>query len=182
MDNVASLPSEMIASLTGMPTVAISEAVETKITECLEILADKGYPAKRPTVTYDLKGHTAGRAHGGSIMRLNLDLLLNPDTQHEQLNVTVPHELCHNVQRQSWPNSKSHGYEWQRLMLLLGLQPDRTHTMQTKAARRRTPQARYAYYCSCPSRIHYISQTRHNKIQRGTATYKCRDCNGRLVN
>lgn len=175
----ASLDPNTIASLIGKPTAVISQMVEAKVAKAMHLLQAflPEHSLRRPTVTYDLRGHHAGYARSSNNnIRLNLDLLLNETTRDEILNETIPHEVAHIVQRQIWPNSKSHGKEWKRLMWYLGLEPTRCHTMQTKAARKRTPQARYAYYCSCPNRTHFISQTRHNRIQRGTQTYKCKYC------
>lgn len=155
------------------------DAVERKVAETVETL-QKHFPDTKlivPEIVYDLKGHTAGMANKSKI-RINVDLLY---TEHydDMIQSTVPHEVCHVVQRQLYPASKSHGYEWTRLMLLLGLPPERCHSYDTTPARKRTPMKRpYVYTCEC--RTHAMTQIVHRRIKSGK-DYVCRDCRQPLI-
>lgn len=88
-----------------------------------------------PTVSFDLRGTTAGQAYPGkNHIRLNGQLLNeNIDDFIEQ---TVGHEWAHlaaaNLHGQK---IRSHGPEWKRVMQRLGLDPARCHTYTTKKAR-----------------------------------------------
>lgn len=155
------------------------DAVERKVTETIEALQEHFPDTKLivPEIVYDLKGHTAGMANKTKI-RINVDLLY---TEHydDMIQSTVPHEVCHVVQRQLYPTSKAHGYEWTRLMLLLGLSPSRCHSYNTTPARQRSPMKRpYVYTCACDT--HAMTQIVHRRIQSGRE-YVCRNCRQELV-
>ena len=128
-----------------------------------------------PTVSFNLRGHTAGYAdHRFWSIRINIDLLLTyPD---EQIQVTVPHEVAHLVAHKLYGNIIApHGWQWQAIMTdVFGVAPDRCHTMQTTAARQ---VAKYKVYCGCPS--HAVTKVILRRMKQGR-TYTCRKCGQHL--
>jgi len=55
--------------------------------------------------------------------------------------------------------------------------PERCHRYAVDTSDLRT-QRRWAYVCDC--REHQISTTRHNRVRRDQAEYRCRHCGSRL--
>jgi SprT protein len=166
-----------IARLTRQATVLQQEAINAKVFECLQILGNKfDKEFKFPTITYGLKGATAGMAWAAeNRIDLNVDYLI--DAWDDMLNETVPHEVAHIVQRVLWPNSAAHGKEWQYLMRQLGLRPVRCHNYEVVPARKVSRP--YVYRCDC--RHHNLTQLIHNRIQQENRARRCRMCRGRLV-
>jgi len=162
----------------GEVPAEILARVDAKIRDCIRILSadmpDKVFPA--PVVRYDLRGKTAGYAVGATIMRLNTDLLNDPRYVDDMIDDTVPHEYAHNFVAANYPYAQSHGYEWRRTMIFLGVAPERCHTYEVTSAR---TMKQYKYVCPCG--VHWVSATTHNRIRKGERYYYCKDCNGRLV-
>jgi len=135
-----------------------------------------------PEVLFDLKGKTAGqacsRAHGGSQIRINLDLLRRYPRQ--MIQNTIPHEMAHLVTSHIYLEHpgriRPHGPEWKSVMAQFGRPADVTHTMHAQATRR---VRRWDYTCRCPGKTHSITTYRHRRILRGAA-YQCRLCRSRL--
>lgn len=154
-------------------------------------LANKRYGINMsyPTITFDLRGTTAGMAYSGEHkVQFNAGLLVrNVD---EMLEDTVPHEVAHLVTYRLHPTSrrwtgkkwvrtiKPHGDEWKSVMRALGVTPDRTHNMDVSEVRVKKNVTKYEYRCNC--RTHEVGGKVHNKIQAGH-TYTCRKCKGKLT-
>lgn len=135
---------------------------------------------KKPILKFDLKGHCAGMAIGSkNTIRLNIDLIKNPLYYNEMITDTLGHELAHIIVHQRYRKIGykvyPHGYEWEKTMKELLLNPEVTHSMKTKPARKTR---RWEYNCSCQT--HTITTIKHNKIQKGD-NYVCRTCKTRLV-
>jgi SprT protein len=162
-----------LAMVEGFPSKEMQAEVEAAITKALDIF-QKHFNRSfiRPTVEYDLQGHTAGIANSKRI-RLNIEVLY--DHREDMLTQTIPHEVAHVVQRQLYPKSKSHGLEWRSLMHILGIPANRTHSYETTPARVRKRE--YTYICDC--QVHMVTKTLHNRMQNGQ-TYTCRHCKGQL--
>lgn len=176
MDN---LDLNTINTLIGVASPEIKKEVANKIEETVSKLEQQlGRSLIRPTkIEYDLKGHTAGEAWGAHKIRLNLALLNDPRYHDRMINQTLPHEVAHCVVSQLHPLAKPHGYEWQVMMVRLGLPPDRCHQYETQSARKRNTR-KYFYNCDCESG-HAVSITIHRRITQGRK-YKCRECGGIL--
>jgi SprT protein len=176
------METNTLQKLLNLPPVHVQKAIKQKIRECMDTLENHfGTPLTKPTVVYDLKGHTAGEAYyGENKVRLNLDLLWNEETQREMIDVTLPHEVAHLVAHERHgPLIKSHGWQWAYVMRVLGLPPDRTHLMRTTAARKRKKMPRpFKYHCYC--KTHHLTKIVHKRILQGRQ-YECHDCGGRLT-
>ncbi len=110
---------------------------------------------------------------GGRVqIRYNLAMALQQPEAF--LRETVPHEVAHVVTKLLHPKAKPHGPEWRSLMQYLGVtEPERCHRFTlTKGIERR--QRQWFYRCTC--REHLLSTTRHNRVQRNRAQYRCRFC------
>jgi SprT protein len=166
------LDDETLARELGEISDLLKQRVNAKVDEVLKMYPD----VKSPTIKYDLKGHTAGWAIGGHTIRLNAEILNNPKHTDDMINRTVPHEVAHIVVQQKWPNAKGHGREWRGVMYRLGLNAERCHQYETKAARKR-PRP-YEYYCNCDT-PHRVTITLHRRIQSGRP-YRCRRCKAYL--
>ncbi len=130
-------------------------------------------------VRFDLKGRAAGqmRAKGKQlILRFN-PVLMQQNFDHF-VQVAVGHELAHAVAYLQYGRKiQPHGQEWQAVMALFGLPPDRCHDYDTSQAQVRRLQ-RFRYRCEC--REHELTIIRHRRIQNGQQ-YFCTHCRQPLI-
>ncbi|BAO44656.1 SprT family zinc-dependent metalloprotease [Thiolapillus brandeum] len=139
-----------------------------------------GQSFEPPLLRFDLRGQAAGqyRSHPRPCIRYNLDLAA---LQFDAFLARTPgHEVAHYVIDQRFPNQRlrPHGPEWRDLMHGLGLDASRCHEFSLEGVPTRR-QRRHAYRCAC--REHELSSTRHNRVLRGQAEYRCRSCGKVLV-
>jgi SprT protein len=135
----------------------------------------------RVPVLFDLKGRTAGMfklvgRHG--LIRYNPWIF--GKYFEENLRDTVPHEVAHYIVHEAYPRrgTKPHGVQWKSLMLQFGADAGVTFKLDLDGVPQRR-QNSHRYQCGC--RVHDVSATRHNRVQRGKARYLCRFCNDKLV-
>ncbi|MFZ7241278.1 SprT family zinc-dependent metalloprotease [Avibacterium avium] len=128
-----------------------------------------------PTVSYQLRGVKAGVAYlQKNEIRFNCTLLLeNPDYFLQQI---VPHELAHLIVYQVFGRVAPHGKEWKTVMENIFQQPAEIyHNLDVKSVQGKT----FTYRCGC--RTHDLSVRRHNKVQKQSAVYFCRECKQALI-
>src|SRR4051794_7805732 len=135
MSGTANPTYQKAFELAGLPPPHLAQAIETKVTEtmqaCAEIFRDSYPNLVRPTLSYDLRGHTAGQAFSNNTkqtyrIRLNCALLWDPEYQDDMVAQVVPHEVAHIVCAQVYGKKVGHGFEWKHLMRQLGLDATRT--------------------------------------------------------
>ena len=137
-----------------------------------------------PEIDFSLRGRAAAQAAwqvsrrgrkkiiGGLRLRFNLQAYhLNPT---EMLNETIPHEVAHLITVLRWgAGCRPHGSQWRQVMQeCFNLAPQRTH--QLALAPSRTLAKKFIYACTC--REHALTGIRHRRIERGLASYSCKDC------
>lgn len=89
----------------------------------------------------------------------------------ETINTTVPHEVAHlGIYQLYWLNRKrrvdGHGPEWKSMMVRIGADPSRCHTMKAdEGVGRQKP--KYGYKCSECSEPIIVGPQVHSGIQRG---------------
>lgn len=132
-------------------------------------------PVRVPRLAFNLRGAGAGAA-SAHLVRLNPVLLREnfPDMRH----TTVPHEVAHSVVAQIWPVAAPHGDRWRRIMAIFGADAERCHRYDTTNARVRR-RLRYEFVCGC--RRHFLGPVQRNRLLRGRTAYRCRRCNGTLI-
>ena len=174
-----------------MITEAIKKRVDTKIEQCI-VTIEKKYNVKfkKPTVHYNVRGTTAGKAwYTKWIIGFN-PVLLNENID-DFIARTVPHEVAHLATELIYPHAhragfgrkrSPHGTEWASIMTALGVDASRCHSYDvTNAKVKRTNT--YTYKCSCCGHKFELGAKRHAKIERG-ATYwhpVCGKVAGKLV-
>ena len=52
---------------------------------------------------------------------------------------------------------------------------------EVKEEKRHAENIIYRYTCGCPDKIHTVSQTIHEQLQRGEVAYRCKTCGKRIV-
>lgn len=146
--------------------------VVTRVSELFDA-ADKSFGKKfiRPFVVYKNRGKVAGTAR----YRKN-ELSLNPKLLIENveafINDTIPHEVGHFIAAQEFGEA-GHGVLWEIACKSIGMdEPNQYHNYNIDSVR--IKQHRWQYACSC--RVREYSTTKHNKIQRGMVSYKCKLC------
>lgn len=131
-------------------------------------------------VKFDLKGRISGMykiKNQQAVIRYNPYLFAK--YFEENLSITVPHEVAHYIVDivYGMQNARSHGREWQEVMLFFGVEAKATGSYDLDGI----PTRRYRkfnYVCNC--RSYQLTSIRHNRIRRG-AQYICRFCQSKLV-
>ena len=134
-----------------------------------------------PPVQFDLSGRAAGQYR---VLRGKAAIRYNPwifaRYFQDNLNGTVPHEVAHFVVDQLWGlrRVRAHGEEWRSVMRALDAEPRVTaqYDLTGLPVRR---QRRHPYHCACQT--HQLTSCRHNRVQRGEAQYRCRQCGESLL-
>lgn len=115
----------------------LRKKVEKRVKECFA-LATKKYEHKfdtMPEIRHNLKSRTAGMAyHAQWMLRFNLILLV--ENEKEFMDVIIPHEVAHLVNRtvnkvpEGRKRLSAHGKEWKAVMTdCYDLPPDVTHSL-----------------------------------------------------
>ena len=149
-------------------------------TRALELIkrANQLYNTTLPPIDikFNLRGRVAGYAgYKGDYyyLRFNRDMIMGDAFDHI-LKDTVPHEIAHLVNFHLPHTGNAHNPGWQRVCFALGGNSQRLHNLPVKFARGRTFE-----YINTHGRAIRISETIHNKIQRGQ-TRKCSSDGGLL--
>ena len=137
---------------------------------------------KRPLplleIRFDLRGRAAGqfRSQPKPCIRYNMQIACR---QFEAFCLrTPPHEVAHFAVYEVYGRKvRPHGQEWKALMNAFGCDASATHDFDLEQVTVRR-QKRYSYRCAC--RVHLLSATRHNRVMRDDAEYRCRACGERL--
>ena len=138
-------------------TQAVPETLKNqckrRIAELHEVFRQKGIHMRMPTISFDLRGKTAGRAyHVAHHIQLNAILLIeNPDTF---LNDVVGHELAHLACYQGF-KATGHGPKWKQCMAMINHDPVRCHDMDTSNA---TVLKTHRALCNCPEPLKITSR------------------------
>ncbi len=165
------------------PIGAAEQAEVRERTELFVSLAGKllDYQFPMLPVEFDLQGTTAGmfKVHGKKCW-IRYNPWIFGKYYVENLRDTVPHEVAHYIIHQLYDDRrvKPHGPEWQALMAGFGADPGVTFNLDLSGIPQRR-QRSHAYRCLCQD--HEVSSTRHNRVQKGKASYQCRQCHGDLV-
>lgn len=177
---------------------SLKEKVQKKIDE-LQMVAKVKFGKVVPNVVirYDLTSiRTAGMAITSPFLG-KFEIRLHPaallEYKDDYIEDTVVHEFAHLVQKQHFVNSQPHGNEWKRVMISFGKDPQRCHNMNLGTAisnynsslkgayapvKTRTTKT-FTYKCGCQE--HELTSIRHNKVLKGTGSYRCNKCGQKLV-
>lgn len=121
------------------------------------------HPLTVPTITFDLKGTTAGYARykAWQVRYHPTFLKENPEKYMAR---TVPHEVAHLVAKAVF-NEPGHGYSWQRVMLDLGVSDiTRCHSYSTTNVVTKTQKL---HACKCGCKTHQVKTSKFNAIKAG---------------
>lgn len=138
--------------------------------------------------TFDLKGKVAGQfSYNGRTCRLRFNLIFATNHPDEYMARTVPHEVAHfvryyrNAYKHDMIGTKRdiHGAKWRSVMKELGASDiKRCHSYDTSVIPSRVYK-KFSY--SCDSGHEYeLTAIRHNRAQKDTMWYNCRECDSRL--
>jgi len=127
-------------------------------------------------VKFDLKGRTSGMfvvKHNEMYIRYN-EVIFSRYFEDNLVN-TVAHEVAHYVVHGMYGlrKVKPHGQEWKQVMRLFDVKPEVTSQYDVSMLPLHR-QKLHNYSCACMT--HQLSTTRHNKVQKNRAVYKCRKC------
>lgn len=132
-------------------------------------------------IAFDLRGRTAGMYRvKGKQRQIRYNPWIFAKYFEDSLNVTVPHEVAHYLVDCLYGirRVKPHGIEWREIMDSFGVDSRATGRFDMEGIPQRR-QRQFAYRCGCQA--HQLGCRRHNKVSRGEARYRCRDCGDLLV-
>lgn len=169
------------------PSVSIEDARDTVDMAATKLKAAQMNPANVVSINNLLEEliiefnprmrTAAGRAHyKDSRITLNKTLLEENPSEFEQV---VIHEFAHLASVAMYGKSgDGHGRLWKRTMRQMGVQPDRTHSMDTKD-RKITHKVQTYASCGCEGQKHEVKTRLYNQIKKGKK-YRCRRCKSPL--
>jgi len=165
-------------------TQYVKNQVETAIHDCI-LMAEKtfGKGFTVPEIKYDLVGRAAGQAVYDRYGKVNHTIRINPILLNENpqyiILQTVPHEMAHVVVSAFYEDRgiqvRVHGHEWQRVMRLFGLEPNRCHSLDTSSIRALRKQSEYHFNCGCVGKVYKLSKNKYTRHLNGV-TYRCLVC------
>ncbi|WBA08305.1 SprT family zinc-dependent metalloprotease [Salinivibrio kushneri] len=155
---------------------ALQQAALTRAHQCIDVANQQlGTQLTYPVVGFTLRGKSAGTAHPTQ-WRVRFNPVLLQQAPEIFFDEVIPHEICHLVAFALHGRVKPHGAEWRHLMAQVFNAPaNTTHQLDISAVQGKT----FAYHCDCGPVA--LSIRRHNKIQRGQATYRCNRCQQQLA-
>lgn len=127
-----------------------------------------------PETRFNQRGKVAGSAWLQK-WELRFNPILMQDNLSQFLEQVVPHEVAHLVVFYLYQDAahkpKPHGKEWQFIMQQVFSRPATTrHSFDISKTQGRV----FPYRCGCQT--HQLTIIRHNKVQRGNASYHCSTC------
>jgi SprT protein len=161
---------------------SVQRDVEVRIQEGINKASEHfGRKFKFPTLSYDVKGKTAGYAtYQKNHIRLNAQLLM--ENKEKFIARTVPHELGHLITWEVYKDDPSfrsykriahHGSHWKRVCRIIGMDDvTRTHSYDvSKSTARKNKQ--YVWQCNNCGDLMSVSKSKHTKMQSGHYHHKC---------
>lgn len=179
----------------------IDQKLVMQLVEAAINVAETKYPSTtfvRPVISFD------------NAMTMNYVGYFDPNTNHVHLNPkhmvaighfieSVFHEMAHWVVHHAYylpvkdsctkGGPKPHGPEWQIVMRdhfgfnLANVVFDSEQIPAIKEQKEKNPprrQRRWEYKCDC-TKFHAVATVSHNRIQKGSHKYNCKDCNQELT-
>jgi SprT protein len=161
---------------------SVQRDVEVRIQEGINKASEHfGRKFKFPTLSYDVKGKTAGYAtYQKNHIRLNAQLLI--ENKEKFIARTVPHELGHLITWEVYKDDPSfrsykriahHGSHWKRVCRIIGMDDvTRTHSYDvSKSTARKNKQ--YVWQCNNCGDLMSVSKAKHTKMLGGHYHHKC---------
>ena len=165
---------EPIGTLQQDKVVAVTEQYVQQAREVF------GRRFRQVPVEFDLSGRTAGMFKlVGRRGWIRYNPWIFAKYYEENLAGTVPHEVAHFVVYELYGSRgiKPHGSQWLEVMTAFDADPGVTFDLDLEGIPQRQ-QRTHPYRCDC--RVHAVSSTRHNRVQRGVGEYRCRVCGSDL--
>ena len=158
-----------------MISYKVRQKVRDRINECLEII-EKRYMVSVPApkdIHYEVRGTTGGKAFYRS-WTLGFNPILLRENEELFIKQTVTHEIAHLITHFIYPHAKAHGYEWKRIMVVLGAEPSRTHSYDTTRSQVKVKH-KFLWTCQCCSTQITVGPVVHKKMIRGQQRFhsKC---------
>ncbi len=170
-----------------MLTITQKEQLISQVAVFVEMGNSKmGTNLPMPTVVFKKRGACGGTALS-SKNELDFNSGLASENFDEYMNQVVPHEVAHLLKDKKYgsargrgPNS-AHGSNWQRVMMTLGVRPDRTHSMDVSNQSTRRPQNKFIYRCEGCQKEIVMGPKHHKKVLAGNSRLRHKGCGGASI-
>jgi SprT protein len=164
------LPTEI--NISKFKTQPVSENLKNqckqKLAALYQIFRKNNIHMKMPSISFDLRGKTAGQAYLQK-HHVQFNAILLNENPKAFLDEIIGHELAHLAAFQGFKET-GHGARWKQCMAMIGLEPKRCHNLDTSNS---TVVKVYKAICNCPNG-HKISSRRLLALLTGTL--RCKTC------
>ena len=169
---VTALPLEKsVSRFKELPlSAALKLRCKQRVAQCVSVYVSAGFSFSMPTISFDLRGRTAGKAFLQK-NHVQFNAVLLGENAEKFIEQTVGHEVAHLATFARYGRkAAAHGVEWQNSMRVIGLQPDRCHSFDT--ANSTLAKADHRYVCACKE--HWLTPRKHSTAQkRGLRCLRC---------
>ncbi|MDO9179205.1 MAG: SprT-like domain-containing protein [Agitococcus sp.] len=154
-------------------SAALQLQCQQRIAQCWHIAKENGVRWPLPTVSFDLRGTTAGRAYL-VLNHIQLNPVLLNENSEAFLAGTVGHEAAHLIAHFHFgAKIQGHGSEWESVMQWLGQAARRCHNFDTRNAAVIKKTIEYKCGCFLP---HFLTTKKHLRIQAHRHAVICSKC------
>jgi len=127
----------------------------------------------KPTLSFDLRGTTAGMAYMGLRNHIQINSVLFNENKDSFFKRTIPHEVSHLVAYIVF-GDRGHGKDWKFVMTRLGCDPSRCHSYDVSNVKISKTVKRFLYSCGCPQNLRVTKQNHDKLIGKVAVCPKCR--------
>lgn len=119
---------------------------------------------KKPTLSFDLRGTTAGTANLRN-NHIRINPVLFDQNKQDYFSDTIPHEVAHLVAFIVFGDT-GHGKDWKFTMTRFGCDPSRCHSYDVSSVKISKTITRFLYNCGCSNPIR-LTKGQHSVLSQG---------------
>lgn len=132
-----------------------------------------------PNLSFELKSNRIAGSYSFSSTLVKINPFFLTEHPDYILNQTVPHEVAHHITRKIYGRVSAHGPEWKHVMRVLGLAPNRCHSLKlNNPPRKAKVRRRYSYECPSCNQEYRLTTVAH-KREGVSRIYRCASCQNR---
>lgn len=157
---------------------ALGVSPNSELTKQMHDIFENAMQKYNLNLSVDLKFNDRMRSVAGKAFAKSLKIELNSrlfEKNPKELIPTFIHELAHIVARRCHADKviKPHGIEWQKVMISLGQEPNRTHKLDVSELKH--THRNIQMYCNCVNG-HMVTKRKRDKVLLGISKLYCKKC------